>query len=94
MAVHRLEIFGNICLLNIPQKWGNRDCELKINTQLYEIGSISHNEYLYTIIFYRSRNLTKGAFKDLMFAQSDKLPAMLDWLIEWKKKNAQKFRII
>lgn len=61
---------------------------------VYEIGSITLDEYLDTTIFYRSREFTKEAFIDFMFDQSVQLPNMLEWLVQWKKKNAERFRII
>jgi putative hydrolase of the HAD superfamily len=61
---------------------------------VYEIGSISLDEYLDTTVFYKERNFTKAEFKAFMFAQSHELPGMLQWLIDWKRKNAKYFRII
>jgi len=61
---------------------------------VYEIGSISLDEYLDTILFYHPRDFTREEFKGFMFAQSVQLPNMLQWLIQWKRKNFRKFRII
>ena len=61
---------------------------------VYEIGSITLDEYLDTVLFYRSRDFTKEAFKDFMYAQSVQLPDMLEWLIQWKRKNTDRFRFI
>lgn len=54
---------------------------------VFEIGSISLDEYLNTILFYRERNFTKDEFKQFMFAQSVELPQMLDWLKNWKRQT-------
>jgi putative hydrolase of the HAD superfamily len=61
---------------------------------VYEIGSISLDEYLDTTVFYRSRNFNKKEFKDFMFQQSVELPQMLKWVIQWKEMNSKHFRII
>lgn len=54
---------------------------------VYEIGSISLNEYLDVVIFNQPGEFTKQDFKSFMFAQSTELPDMLPWLIEWKKSG-------
>jgi putative hydrolase of the HAD superfamily len=61
---------------------------------VYEIGRLTLEEYLDTTVFYRPRDFTKEDFKTFMFAQSVELPDMLQWLIEWKKKRRNDFRII
>ncbi|HZJ36834.1 MAG TPA: HAD-IA family hydrolase [Gillisia sp.] len=59
---------------------------------VHEIGKISLDDYLDTVIFNRPRDFTKNEFKDFMFAQSVELPDMLQWLIKWKQ--AYGFRVI
>lgn len=54
---------------------------------VFEIGSISLDEYLDTVLFHRPREFSKEDFKQFMFAQSIELPKMLSWLREWKKKT-------
>lgn len=61
---------------------------------VYEIGSITLDEYLDRTVFFEPRNFSKEEYKDFMFAQSVMLPGMYDWLVEWKRKNASRFRII
>jgi putative hydrolase of the HAD superfamily len=61
---------------------------------VYEIGSITLDEYLDRVLFYKPRDFTKQEFKDFMLAQSRQLPHMLDWLIEWRRENASRFRFI
>src|SRR5688500_7418993 len=61
---------------------------------VYEIGSITLDEYLNTTLFYRTRNFTKEEFIDFMYAQSVELPDMLQWLKHWKGKYAERFRFI
>ena len=53
---------------------------------VFEIGSISLDEYLDTILFYQDRKFSKSDFIEFMFAQSIELPQMLEWVKEWKKK--------
>ena len=59
---------------------------------IYEIGKISLDEYLDTVIFNRSRDFPREDFKEFMFSQSQELPEMLQWLKEWKADSG--FRII
>lgn len=54
---------------------------------VFEIGSISLDEYLDTVIFHCPRDFTKNEFKDFMYAQSVELPNMLPWLKLWKKRT-------
>jgi len=52
---------------------------------IYEIGKITLDTYLDTILFYRPRDFTREDVKAFMFAQSQELPEMLYWFIDWKK---------
>ncbi len=54
---------------------------------VYEIGKITLDEYLDTVVYNHPRDFTREDFKTFMFAQSVELPDMLPWLKEWKKKN-------
>ncbi|QBO57041.1 HAD family hydrolase [Chryseobacterium salivictor] len=54
---------------------------------VFEIGSISLDEYLDTVIFENPRDFTKKEFKKFMYAQSLELPQMLSWLRSWKKST-------
>ncbi len=60
---------------------------------VYEIGKITLDEYLDTVVFNHPRKFTKEDFKQFMFAQSVELPDLLQWLIEWKNINSD-FKII
>lgn len=53
---------------------------------VFEIGSISLDEYLETVVFYCPRNFTKFDFKEFMFAQSEEQAEMLTWLKSFKKQ--------
>ncbi len=59
---------------------------------IYEIGKISLDEYLNTVVFNHPRNFTREDFKAFVFSESKELPDLLQWLIEWKKNCG--FRII
>lgn len=54
---------------------------------VFEIGSVSLDEYLDTILFHIPRDFTKFELKDFMFAQSTELPEMLQWAKNWKKQT-------
>jgi putative hydrolase of the HAD superfamily len=52
---------------------------------VYEIGKITLDEYLDTVIFHAPRDFTREDFKEFIYAQSSELPEMLSWLKQWKK---------
>lgn len=54
---------------------------------VFEIGSVSLDEYLNTVLFHSPRDFTKEEFKKLMFKQSTELPKMLEWAKSWKKQT-------
>lgn len=54
---------------------------------VFEIGSISLDEYLDTTVFHCPRDFTKVAFKEFMYDQSVELPEFLPWLRAWKKQT-------
>ncbi len=56
---------------------------------VYEIGSITLDEYLDTVVFNHPRVFSKEEFKDFMYAESVELPYTLEWLIEWKHNNEE-----
>lgn len=58
---------------------------------VYEIGSVTLDEYLDTVIFNHPRDFTREDFKEFIYQQSVELPT-LAWLKEWKKDCG--FRII
>jgi len=59
---------------------------------VYEIGRITLEEYLDTVVFNLPRDFPREDFKEFIFSQSQELPEMLQWLKEWKKESG--FRII
>jgi putative hydrolase of the HAD superfamily len=54
---------------------------------VYEIGRITLDDYLNTAVFNKKRDFTKKEFIDFMYAQSQLLPNMLSWLIDWKRNH-------
>lgn len=60
---------------------------------VYEMGKISLDDYLNTVVFREKRDFSRQQFKDFMFAQSLELPEMLRWFIEWKN-NHQNIKVI
>ena len=54
---------------------------------IYEIGKISLDEYLNTVLFYQPRAFTKEDFKTFMFSESRQLPHTLEWLVDWKRQQ-------
>jgi putative hydrolase of the HAD superfamily len=59
---------------------------------VYEIGSITLDDYLDTVIFNKPRSFPREDFKEFIYRQSVELPDTLQWLKEWKKNCG--FRII
>lgn len=55
---------------------------------VFEIGSITLDDYLDTVIFNQPRQFTRAEFKDFMYQQSMELPEMLDWTKSWKRQVA------
>jgi len=78
-------------LFNLNYEEINRLHEFIFN--VYEIGNLTLEEYLDTVIFNQPREFTKEDFKSFMFAQSIELPGMLQWVIDWKNAGCG-FRII
>lgn len=54
---------------------------------VYEIGRITLDEYLETVVFNKPRSFSKETFIKFIYNESVKLPGMLDWLISWRKEN-------
>lgn len=61
---------------------------------VYEIGSLTLDEYLDTVLFYEPRQFSKEDFKAFMFAQSVELPHMCQWLKQWRKDHGERFRFV
>ena len=76
---------------NIDFEKMNRIHEFIFN--VYEIGRMTLDEYLNTVVFNQPRDFTREDFKSFIFSESYELPGLLQWLIQWKSANAG-FKII
>lgn len=56
---------------------------------VYEIGKVTLDEYLDTVVFYQPRSFSRQEFKDFIFKQSTQLPDTLPWLVKWKNAHPQ-----
>lgn len=56
---------------------------------VYEEGKLTLDEYLNAVLFYEPRSFTKEAFKEFLLNESQPLPPLLDWLIDWKAGHQQ-----
>lgn len=81
--------WGHISRRKAAQKFGLNYEEMEVLHQfifnIYEIGSITLEEYLETVVFNHPRDFTKEEFTDFMYAESAELPGMLAWLKSWKR---------
>ncbi len=60
---------------------------------VFEIGRITLDDYLNTVVFNKDRDFTKEEFKQFMFEQSLQLPGILPWIIDWKR-NHENIKVI
>lgn len=54
---------------------------------IFEMGSITLDEYLDTVIFHRPQDFSKAEFKQFMYDQSVELPKLLPWVKNWKTRT-------
>lgn len=54
---------------------------------VYEEGKLTLDGYLDAVLFYQPRPFTKEAFKTFLLNESQPLPPLLDWLIEWRRDH-------
>jgi putative hydrolase of the HAD superfamily len=54
---------------------------------VYEIGKLTLDDYLNTVVFHKERNFSSEDFKQFMYSQSSELPGMLSWLKQWKHEH-------
>jgi len=54
---------------------------------IYEIGQITLDQYLDTVVFNVKRDFTHQQFADFIRDQSEPLPGMIPWLSGWKKRT-------
>ena len=54
---------------------------------VYEIGRITLDQYLDTVVFHQERSFSRAEFTDFMMKQSTELPGMLQWFISWRNAH-------
>ena len=59
----------------------------KLVFETYELGKITHEEYLDWVIFYEPRDFTKKEFTDFMFTRSVAIEGSIDFFKEIKEKH-------
>lgn len=65
--------------------YAEMDALHNLTFNIYEIGKITLDDYLDTVVFNQPRNFTREDYKAFIFSESKELPDMLQWLVEWKK---------
>ncbi|WP_199120258.1 HAD family hydrolase [Pedobacter sp. ASV28] len=65
-----------------------------INFSTYELGKLSLNDYLASVVFNEGRDFSTTAFKKFMFSQSKPLPNMLKLIRLLKKKYQLKIAAV
>ncbi|HUQ96235.1 MAG TPA: hypothetical protein VM010_01115, partial [Chitinophagaceae bacterium] len=83
--------WGHVSRQKAAEEFGFDYAEMQVLHEfifnIYEIGKITLDTYLDTILFYRPRDFTREDVKAFMFAQSQELPEMLNWFVEWKQQQ-------
>ncbi|MCB9854536.1 MAG: HAD family phosphatase [Phycisphaerales bacterium] len=60
----------------------------------YETGKLSLDDYLTRVVFFEKRAFTREAFTAFMFAQSEQLPNMIEYVLALKKLHNLRVAII
>ena len=66
----------------------------KLTFDTYETGKLTLEEYLDRTVFYEERTFSKQEFREFMFAQSKRLPHMIEFISDLKKKYALKIAVV
>ena len=66
----------------------------KLTFDTYETGKLTLDEYLDRTVFYEERAFSKQEFRDFMFAQSKRLPQMIEFITALKKLYALKIAVV
>ena len=67
--------------------YGEMDVLHNFTFNIWEMGKISMDDYLDTVVFKEKRNFSREEFKEFMLSQSVMLPDTLPWMIDWKNKH-------
>jgi putative hydrolase of the HAD superfamily len=54
---------------------------------VFEMGKVTLDDYLDTVVFNYKRDFSKKEFKDFIFSSSVELPLTLPWFINWKRQH-------
>ena len=54
---------------------------------VFEMGKVTLDDYLDTVVFNYKRNFSRQEFKDFIFSSSVELPFTLPWFINWKRRH-------
>ena len=54
---------------------------------VFEMGKVTLDDYLNTVVFNYKRDFSRQEFKDFIFSSSVELPFTLPWFINWKKRH-------
>jgi len=54
---------------------------------VYEIGKITLDQYLDTVVFNKPRKFSHEEFRNFMLAQSEELPGMIEWVSNLKRNT-------
>ena len=54
---------------------------------VFEMGKVTLDDYLDTVVFNYKRDFSRQEFKDFIFSSSVELPFTLPWFINWKKRH-------
>jgi putative hydrolase of the HAD superfamily len=60
----------------------------------YEVGKVSLDEYLNRTVFYEKRSFTPDDFRNFMFAQSQPLPGMIEFICKLKARHQLKVAVV
>lgn len=66
----------------------------KLTFDTYETGKLTLDEYLERTVFYEERSFSKKEFREFMFAQTTRLPDMIEFVTELKNKYHLKIAVV
>jgi len=66
----------------------------RLTFDTYEVGKLKLDEYLDRTVFYQQRSFTRGQFREFMFAQSQKLPDMIEFITALKARHGLTIAVV
>lgn len=70
--------------------YAEMDSRHRLIFDTYETGKLTLDQYLQTVIFYEPRPFTSEQFQAFLFAQSQPLPQMIEFLTQLKQQHSLK----